>query len=219
MTGKLVRIGALLLLAALPAAAGAEDARQIGWATLAPPAPEIENPFERLTPAQMDSLRLILRAETRAEATGDDSEIDRARELRQSLTADGIDADALFAARVKIMETRQQAASRVNQDLVGTHVRMPGYVLPLAFEGRKAVEFLLVPTVGACVHTPPPPANQVVHVHYPEGIEVTGLFNPVWIDGVMQAESAQVTVGYVDGRAPVSVSYAMQPKHVEAYGG
>ncbi len=38
-------------------------------------------------------------------------------------------------------------------------------MLPLEMSGPKAVEFLLVPTVEACAHTPPPPPpNQLVYV-------------------------------------------------------
>jgi hypothetical protein len=54
---------------------------------------------------------------------------------------------------------------------------------------------------------------------YPEGIEVNGLFTPVWITGTMVAQSSVQDVGYVDGQAPVSVSYSMRPILVEDYGG
>jgi hypothetical protein len=113
------------------------------------------------------------------------------------------------------MEKREAAASAVNEALIG---RIPGYVLPLEFRDRKAVEFLLVPTVGACIQTPPPPANQIVHVVYPEGIEVNGLFTLAWITGTMVAQSSVQDVGYVDGQAPVSMSYSMQPQLVDQYG-
>jgi hypothetical protein len=124
----------------------------------------------------------------------------------------------MFRARLEIMERRESAATAVNEDVVGTTVRLPGYVLPLAFKGKKAVEFLLVPTVGACIHTPPPPANQVVHVVYPEGTEIDGLFTSVWISGEMVAERSIQNIGYVDGQAPVSVSYSMRPDAVQKYG-
>jgi hypothetical protein len=119
----------------------------------------IENPFETLTDDQMDTLRQILRFEALAER-GDDAEAGaEAQALREQLEEDGLDVDGLFAARLAIMEIREAAASAVNAALVGSSIRMPGYVLPLEFKDRKVVEFLLVPTVGACIHTPPPPAN------------------------------------------------------------
>ncbi|MBW0159528.1 DUF3299 domain-containing protein [Sinorhodobacter sp. B57] len=213
------RLVLILSLAVLPGLAQAADPQEISWDTLAPPAVMIENPFENLTDDQMDTLRQILRFEAQAERSDDAEAGTEAQVLREQLAKDGLDVDGLFAARLAIMKQREAAATRVNEDLVGTSVRLPGYVLPLEFKDRKAVEFLLVPTIGACIHTPPPPANQVVHVVYPEGIEVNGLFTPVWITGTMVAQSSVQDVGYVDGQAPVSVSYSMQPVLVEVYGG
>ncbi|MCL5779099.1 DUF3299 domain-containing protein [Limibaculum sp. FT325] len=216
---RILRLASMLACLALPAFAQAPDTRTISWDMLAPPAAAIENPFASLTDDQMDALRQILRFEARAER-GDDAEARAGVDgLRRALAEEGLDVDGLFAARIEIIRKREAAASAVNEDLVGSSVRMPGYVLPLEFKDRKAVEFLLVPTVGACVHTPPPPANQIVHVVYPEGIEVNGLFTPVWITGTMVAQSSVQDVGYVDGQAPVAVSYTMQPVLVEEYGG
>lgn len=214
-----VRLVLIFSLAVPPGLAQAADPKVVTWDMLAPPAKVIENPFETLTDDQMDTLRRILRFEARAERSDDAEARAEADALRKDLTEQGLDVDGLFAARLAIMEKREAAATGVNEDLVGTSVRLPGYVLPLQFKDRKAVEFLLVPTVGACIHTPPPPANQIVHVVYPEGIEVNGLFTPVWITGTMLAQSSVQDVGYVDGQAPVSVSYSMQPLLVEVYGG
>ena len=63
----------------------------------------------------------------------------------------------------------------VNQEIDGAHVRIPGYLLPLELENDEATEFLLVPYQGACIHTPPPPPNQIVHVKLESGIQVRGL--------------------------------------------
>ena len=213
------RLVLILSLAIPPGLAQAADPQDISWHMLAPPATVIENPFENLTDDQMDTLRHILRFEALAEQSHEASFTTEAQALREQLDEDGLDVDGLFAARLAIMEKREAAASAVNEDLVGASVRLPGYVLPLELKDRKAVEFLLVPTVGACIHTPPPPANQIVHVVYPEGIEVNGLYAPVWITGTMVAQSSVQDVGYVDGQAPVSVSYSMQPLLVEGYGG
>jgi uncharacterized membrane protein len=172
------RLVVILSLAVLPGLAQASDPQEISWDMLAPPVDAIDNPFENLTDDQMDTLRQILRFEAQAKR-GDVAEARaKADALRKDLAEQGLDVDGLFAARVEIMEKREAAASAVNEALIGSSVRIPGYVLPLEFKDRKAVEFLLVPTVGACIHTPPPPANQIVHVVYPEGIEVNGLFTP-----------------------------------------
>ena len=53
-------------------------------------------------------------------------------------------------------------------------VKIAGYVLPLDFEDTTVKEFLLVPYIGACIHVPPPPPNQIIYVTSEEGIEVGG---------------------------------------------
>lgn len=62
-------------------------------------------------------------------------------------------------------------------------VRIPGFVVPLADKMIEFEEFLLVPDAMACIHAPPPPANQMVYVKTakPESMELT--FGPVWVTG------------------------------------
>ena len=50
--------------------------------------------------------------------------------------------------------------------LDGKLVKIPGYMVPLEDDSEVVSEFLLVPYVGACIHTPPPPPNQIVQVKY-----------------------------------------------------
>jgi uncharacterized protein len=73
------------------------------------------------------------------------------------------------------------------ESLNGQSVRIDGYLLPLDFESLKVSEFLLVPYVGACVHVPPPPANQVIYIKLKDGYEVTDAFAPVSITGTLRA--------------------------------
>lgn len=73
--------------------------------------------------------------------------------------------------------------------VVNTVVRVPGFMVPLEDWAEEASEFLLVPYVGACVHTPPPPPNQLVYVTMEEGQEVpVELWDPVWVYGVLTVE-------------------------------
>ena len=67
--------------------------------------------------------------------------------------------------------------------LDGKLVRIGGYVVPLDFDATQVREFLLVPFVGACIHVPPPPANQIVYVKSEKGFDVKGTFDPVWVTG------------------------------------
>ena len=60
------------------------------------------------------------------------------------------------------------------QSLDGKRVHIGGYVVPLDFEATTVKEFLLVPFVGACIHVPPPPANQIVYVKVEQGLRRAG---------------------------------------------
>ena len=79
--------------------------------------------------------------------------------------------------------------------LNGQTVRIPGYVVPLDAVQDAMKEFLLVPYFGACIHTPPPPANQIVHVL--PAVPAKGLraMEVVWVRGVMQARRGDSMMG------------------------
>ena len=78
----------------------------------------------------------------------------------------------------------------VVQGLDGKRVHIGGYVVPLDFDATRVKEFLLVPFVGACIHVPPPPANQIVYVKAEQGFDVKGTFDPVWVTGTLKVTPA-----------------------------
>lgn len=84
------------------------------------------------------------------------------------------------------VKRRQPGSDRppaVVSELDGQNVSIGGYVVPLDFDATTVKEFLLVPFVGACIHVPPPPANQIVYVKTDKGFEVGGQFDPVTVIG------------------------------------
>ena len=90
--------------------------------------------------------------------------------------------------------------SDVVTDYNDVQVKIAGYVLPLDFEETTVKEFLLVPYVGACIHVPPPPPNQIIYVTSEDGIEVDGMYEPVWITGTLETASLSsdlADVGYM----------------------
>jgi uncharacterized protein len=74
-------------------------------------------------------------------------------------------------------------------ELDGKRVRIGGYVVPLDFEATNVKEFLLVPFVGACIHVPPPPPNQIIYVKAAKGFDVAGSFDPVYVTGTIKVAS------------------------------
>jgi len=93
-------------------------------------------------------------------------------------------------------------------DLKGQRVRLPGYVVPLDMVGDKLQDFLLVPYFGACIHSPPPPANQIVHITLKKP-QTLRTMDVVWVTGVLGIERQDTGMG-VSG-------YAINADVVEPY--
>ncbi len=91
---------------------------------------------------------------------------------------------------IKRRQPGGDAPPQVVASLNGKRVRIGGYVVPLDFDQTTVKEFLLVPFVGACIHVPPPPANQIVYVKSEKGFEIGGAFDPVTVTGTMKTETA-----------------------------
>lgn len=96
------------------------------------------------------------------------------------------------------------------EDLDGEFVRMPGYVVPFDFstEGRKS-EFLFVPYMGACIHTPPPPPNQIVFIRADPAVRIDDIWAPYWIEGTLHTEKTENDLG--------NTAYAMSMSTLEPY--
>ena len=77
-------------------------------------------------------------------------------------------------------------------------VRLPGYVVPLDADRSHKREFLIVPYWGACIHTPPPPANQIVLVRPMPGSKVRKVpetMDVVWVEGELKEGRVTTSAG------------------------
>ena len=83
----------------------------------------------------------------------------------------------------------------VNTALVGQTVRIPGFVVPLEDSAEGMREFLLVPYFGACIHSPPPPANQIVHVLAKQPAKGLRSMDAVWITGTLSTTRTDSFMG------------------------
>lgn len=88
-------------------------------------------------------------------------------------------------------------------------VRLPGYVVPLQTDKDGVREFLLVPYFGACIHMPPPPANQIVLVKLAQPAKQLRAMDTVWASGVLRLDRQPSDMG-VSG-------YRLDAARVEAY--
>ncbi len=100
-------------------------------------------------------------------------------------------------------------ATKLNQSLDGAYIRMPGYILPLEFSADGVREFILVPYVGACIHVPPPPANQLIFVNAEPPWQSEQFWDAVWVTGTIRTELLSTNIA--------DIGYAMKAEQIEAY--
>ncbi|MGJ7562963.1 DUF3299 domain-containing protein [Variovorax sp. GB1R11] len=84
---------------------------------------------------------------------------------------------------MKMQEVSNNAPT--NPSMNGVEVKIPGFIVPLEEAKGEVTEFLLVPYFGACIHTPPPPANQILHVVPQKGAKFRAM-DTVWVTGKLQ---------------------------------
>jgi len=102
-----------------------------------------------------------------------------------------------------------QYEAPLSNEYDGIPIKIPGFVVPLDFDSDKVRKFLLVPYYGACIHTPPPPPNQIVYVELEEGIEIENTYEPVYVNGMMAVETQESEYG--------TAGYTLSGHKVEPY--
>lgn len=85
--------------------------------------------------------------------------------------------------------------TKLNEALDGVYIKMPGFIIPFDVSAEGVTEFMLVPYTGACIHTPPPPANQLVMVNAETPWPDDNLWDPVWVTGVMRTQLQSTELG------------------------
>jgi len=208
-------LGFALLLALSGADARATET--LGWEDLSPPFDESRNPVPKLPQSQQDDVYSILwgpnYGEPKSKWNKEESEsYDRLR-------AAGVDPEKLFGEIESLRKDLEKNDQTLVFGLDKKTIRLPGYVLPLDFEGKQVKSFLLVPSVGACIHVPPPPPNQIVHVTPDKPFVSEELYAPVWVTGEITVGMGRKSLSLVDGSSDIDFGYSMKATRIEPYKG
>ena len=107
------------------------------------------------------------------------------------------------------LASQQPASNSMRTDWDGKTVRLPGFVVPIDYEGSSVTSFILVPYVGACIHVPPPPPNQLVFVTTKTPYESDGLFEAVNVTGVFRTTPTSTRLA--------EIGYALSANRIESY--
>ncbi|MEM9266972.1 MAG: DUF3299 domain-containing protein [Cyanobacteria bacterium P01_F01_bin.13] len=190
----------------------------ITWEDLQPSTNTLQNPYAHLSIEQTYELSTLAQLKIWVEGNeaGPDSleskEIER---LEKKFKAQDLDVAALLSQVDQAQAYWQQQSQSTNPQWTEATVQLSGYALPLTWnQAEQVTEFLLVPYVGACIHVPPPPPNQIIYIQPEQPLTVPGMFTPVVVEGELRSQPATYEVFHVDGSRPVDVSYALTLHHL-----
>lgn len=211
---------AMMMFAAGPAVA-APVPKTTTWEELAPePEKPIEDPLAHMDPfitAELYNIASVVRQKETGFLSAVSPEYEEAMEAKYRLEKRGVEVDNILARLAEVEAEIRRLDEQIVHALDGQFIKLPGYALPIEFDGVAVQEFLLVPYVGACIHVPPPPQNQMVFVKLSEPYLVESLFEPVWITGRIVVERTKKILPVSDGKIPVSAGYTIEGATVEPY--
>ena len=196
-----------------------ETAQVITWDSLLPSTQPLEDPFKDLTDEQLYDLESIVYFREIDGKRGAISPEDTKEviELTANLKSANLDVDDLLSTYSQYLAEIERLNGLVVNELNGRFIRLAGYVLPLEFSDKGVDEFLLVPYVGACIHVPPPPPNQIVYVRTKHTIMADDLYRPVWVTGHIGIEATTRDLSLVDGSDSIPIGYTLKSAVAENY--
>ncbi len=198
----------------------AQDVTEIKWEDLVPSGLEFEDPFLELTDDQLYDLRYVYKAklllQNKPEAISEKTKL-KVDSLEQSLRDQGVNIEYLISLKDDIREKRRKKAQSVVPELNGKHIRLAGFLLPLEASRKVVNEFLFVPYVGACIHQPAPPKNQILYFEFPEGYEVSSRYDAAWVEGELLIKDSKSKLQLVDGLDQIESGYTLNVRSIEAY--
>jgi hypothetical protein len=91
------------------------------------------------------------------------------------------------SAMLKFRKAMDEAP--VEKTMKGKSIKIAGYIAILEYNTNKKInEFFLVPYFGACIHSPAPPANQIIYVISKNGISTELAEDAVWASGILDTQ-------------------------------
>lgn len=128
----------------------------------------------------------------------------------KSLNFNGMsDSDPRAIAALRKLQKAWKNAP-LNPAIQNEKIVISGFIVPLDSSDSSTIEeFLLVPYFGACIHVPPPPSNQVIHVVPAQPLKGFQMMDPVTVTGDLSPSRIDTPYG--------SAGYEMQAKSVTPY--
>lgn len=212
----IARVFVLIVATVLTHFAVASETKVLKWPQLQPDNPALRKTITDMSQEQKSRLMRAIQALELKQ------QIENNKVKPANLTASDLgllkeDFKELKPLIAEIETFEKKRVSEMIPSLQGQVIELSGYLLPLKLKGKLVTEFLLVPVIGACIHVPAPPPNQMVVVQYPAGFPQGDLFSPVTVVGKVAIKSTKANLALADGASDVEVGYQMLASEVREY--
>lgn len=205
-------------------AASTDSISTLTWELLVPAMEPLKNPYDTLPPDELagvlalNSLNSFPPGPQNSEFASEYATVQQeVADARKQLAGRGVDLYDVYKRYMDWVTEVDRRGKLTVKDLDGKNVAIAGYLLPLDFSEAGAKEFLLVPYVGACIHVPPPPPNQVIYVKVTNPYQVADVFDGVMVKGVMTVGRVSKDLSFMDGSSDVEAGYVLQAEIIEPY--
>lgn len=220
----LVFVLLVAMITGLSGPVAAEQTQRLKWDNLMPELTPLQNPLDALPTVLWDAFNDINYWKRLQQGPLDDARRAELKEAQKKaekalgvFEAKGVKPDTVFKAQQEYLDEIERRGKLVVRELEGEQVAISGYLLPLNFAEEGIKEFLLVPYVGACIHVPPPPPNQMIYLKSDEAYKIKDMFEPVTVSGRLKVEAVSKKLSLVDGSEVVDSGYKMQAQSIEPY--
>lgn len=195
----------------------AQAYKTIDWKDLEGKIETYDDPFKKLNDEQLYNLSIFYEIQNMDKSEVDkdlQEEMDVAKEF---LDKEKIDIKYYFSQVERINKIREKESKQTNSTLINKKVELSGYSLALGLNEGKIKEFLFVPYIGACIHSPPPPPNQIIYVKSSNPVKVDDSFEPLTIKGILKIKQTKNKLFLMDGEDEIESGYILLADEINPY--
>ena len=185
----------------------AQGYQSIDWIDLEGKGEVYDDPFLKLSEEQIFNLSILYEVQNMDASEIDEYLQEDMEEAKKSLKKEKIDVKYYFEQAERIAIIREKESRLTNSTLNNKKVELSGFSLALGLSEGKIQEFLFVPYLGACIHSPAPPLNQILYVKSSKPIKVDDRYEPVTIKGTLQIKKNKSKLYLVDGEDEIESGY------------
>jgi len=189
----------------------------IEWDDLEGKVEAYEDPFKTLNEDVLYNLSIVYEVQNMDASQVDEELQNEMEEAKRFLDKEKIDIKYYFDQAEIIAKKREAESKLTNSSLNNRKIELSGFSLALGLNEGKIQEFLFVPYLGACIHSPAPPLNQILYVKSSKPVTVDDRYEPLTIKGTLQIKQNKNKLFLMDGEDEIQSGYVFLADEIKPY--